>query len=510
MSFVIIQHVTFSNIVTCTNANVGTTPTSTTSFASALKLVDSYHSNNFMVSSEEKKDSSLSSLSSPSSSEYLSACPANPQEMRMETDITVVTLNCWGIRFVSKDRVARMTAIAEELATGKYDFVFLQEVWTTEDYERIKSRTGDVLPYSHYFFSGVIGAGICIFSKSPIKSAFFHQWAVNGYIHKIQHGDWFGGKGIGMVEVDHRGLTINLYTTHLHAEYDRTNDEYLAHRVTQAFDTAQFISLTSKHADAVIVGGDLNTEPGDLAYRLIVHTAQLQDACEEIVSKSKSASKELMNTCETARNSYSSPNSLKLNPFGKRIDYIAYKGGSNVNVSALSCETSWPDRVPGQPFSYSDHEAVVTKLKVSKSDTNAKVPVLNEAKTETLEESIEICNLALNHLQTSKNMYILLSLAMFVILSMTANLELTGYLSPVVPILRAIILLIFFFGIFMSVIWHRMEVHGILSGKLGMLIELGRPIAPDAEVLPENSVLIGGGDEKWTEVYSNSPQDCFP
>lgn len=90
-----------------------------------------------------------------------------------------------GIRFVSKDRVARMTAIAEELATGKYDFVFLQEVWTTEDYERIKSRTGDVLPYSHYFFSGVIGAGICIFSKSPIRSAFFHQWAVNGYIHKV-------------------------------------------------------------------------------------------------------------------------------------------------------------------------------------------------------------------------------------------------------------------------------------------------------------------------------------
>lgn len=45
-----------------------------------------------------------------------------------------------------------MTAIADELATGKYDFVFLQEVWTTEDYERIKIRTRDVLPYSFYFF----------------------------------------------------------------------------------------------------------------------------------------------------------------------------------------------------------------------------------------------------------------------------------------------------------------------------------------------------------------------
>jgi len=61
------------------------------------------------------------------------------------------------------------------------------------------------------------------------------------------------------------------------------NDEYLAHRVTQAYDTAQFISLTSRRADVTIVGGDLNTEPGDLAYRVIVHTAQLQDSYFEAV-----------------------------------------------------------------------------------------------------------------------------------------------------------------------------------------------------------------------------------
>jgi len=53
---------------------------------------------------------------------------------------------------VSKDRIPRMIAIAEELASGKYDFVFLQEVWTTEDYERIKTKCKAVLPYSHYFY----------------------------------------------------------------------------------------------------------------------------------------------------------------------------------------------------------------------------------------------------------------------------------------------------------------------------------------------------------------------
>lgn len=53
----------------------------------------------------------------------------------------------------------------------------------------------------------------------------------------------------------------------LHAEYNRNCDEYLAHRVLQAYDTAQFIQLTSGKADLVVLAGDLNTEPGDLAYR---------------------------------------------------------------------------------------------------------------------------------------------------------------------------------------------------------------------------------------------------
>ena len=41
---------------------------------------------------------------------------------------------------------------------------------------------------------------------------------------------------------------------------------------------SQFISMTSTNADIVILGGDLNTEPGDLGYRIICHNAQLQDS----------------------------------------------------------------------------------------------------------------------------------------------------------------------------------------------------------------------------------------
>lgn len=58
-----------------------------------------------------------------------------------------------------------------------------------------------------------------------------------------------------------------VYNFQLHAEYNRKHDEYLAHRVLQAFDTAQFVQLTSAAADLVILAGDFNSEPHQLPYK---------------------------------------------------------------------------------------------------------------------------------------------------------------------------------------------------------------------------------------------------
>lgn len=52
---------------------------------------------------------------------------------------------------MSKDRQERVEAIGTELAKGNFDVVSLQEVWTTDDYEYLRARAHDVLPYSHYF-----------------------------------------------------------------------------------------------------------------------------------------------------------------------------------------------------------------------------------------------------------------------------------------------------------------------------------------------------------------------
>lgn len=113
----------------------------------------------------------------------------------------------------------------------------------------------------------------------------------------------------------------------LHAEYNQVNNEYTAHRVLQAFDTAQFIRMTKGGADAIILSGDLNTEPHDLAYRIICGVAGLADAC--------SANLNMVGTTECAKNSYTESISARKCPEGKRIDHILYLGSNNMKVCLL-------------------------------------------------------------------------------------------------------------------------------------------------------------------------------
>ncbi|KPJ10699.1 Putative neutral sphingomyelinase [Papilio machaon] len=187
----------------------------------------------------------------------------------MDFTLNIFTLNCWGIPGVSKNRKERIEAIAKYLMQSSHNIVCLQEIWSEKDYLFLKDSLKEVLPYSHYFYSGVLGSGLCVFSKWLIQDVFFHQWPLNGYIHKIHHGDWFGGKGVGLCRIRYEDKLINVYCTHLHAEYHE-DDMYLAHRVLQAYSTAEFVNLTTSPADVSILAGDLNTAPGDLSFRYYI------------------------------------------------------------------------------------------------------------------------------------------------------------------------------------------------------------------------------------------------
>ncbi|KAL1506402.1 hypothetical protein ABEB36_005772 [Hypothenemus hampei] len=396
----------------------------------------------------------------------------------MSLDFKIFTLNCWGLRFVSKNLKSRIYSIAEQLSDQEYDVVCLQELWTNRDFHVLKKKLHSVLPYAHYFYSGVVGSGICIFSKHPIEETFFHQWSVNGYIHKLHHGDWWGGKGVGLcrLRVDKENTTyyVNVYTTHLHAEYNRTSDDYQAHRILQAYDTAQFILLTSGSADLVVLAGDLNTEPGDLAYRIILtvpglRDAYLQDGC---ISEEKFA------TYENLRNSYTPSSLLKEKIIGKRIDYVMYHAGSNVTVSQKNYCLPLPDHIPDQCYSYSDHEAILVELAITRDVKSGNNSTDDVAKKAVLEESLILCEEALKSISRSEVHYwvlVLVSFILLLVILIIPSVITTSFFdnfSTLMDVLKVLITIFLVFFFLMAFMWSRIETHGILSGKLAIEVSL--------------------------------------
>lgn len=384
----------------------------------------------------------------------------------MTLQFKILTLNCWGLPIVSKNRSARITAIAESLATSNYDAVCLQEVWLNKDFELIRNKASGAYPFAHYFYSGVTGSGVCILSKHPIEDVFFHQWSVNGYMHKLHHGDWFGGKGVGLCRLRVDNFIINVYSAHLHAEYDRDRDEYLAHRILQAYDTAQFIMLTSRDADLVILAGDLNTEPGDLAYRLMLSVPGLIDAYVEF----DETPEDLTATNESINNSYT-PKSLRNSGIcGKRIDYILYHSGTNTEVSLKNYCLPLPDRVPYCNFSYSDHEAVAATFELKSGKKHDFIDP--EKKKYDLEESVSLCDKQLKKLVKHKLIYCFLTFVLFILLLVTLVTDAPWEANIVYIILQILITCLMVFTILMATIWNKIERHAVIANKLAMEVNL--------------------------------------
>ncbi|NXA39556.1 NSMA phosphodiesterase, partial [Eudromia elegans] len=275
--------------------------------------------------------------------------------------LRVFNLNCWGIRYLSKRRRERVRLLGDTLRREPFDLVLLQEVWSEQDYGLLREKLASCCPFSHYFRSGIIGSGLCVFSKFPILDTFLYRYSLNGYPYMLQHGDWFCGKAVGLVvlRIAGIGVTAAWSPLQLHAEYCRDKDTYLAHRLVQTWELARFIRHTSRAADVVLLGGDLNTQPQDLGMRLLRGCTGLRDAFAEA---------ERFEGCKDGctlipDNCFTDKTELRPFPLGIRIDYILYKATSNFAVECEELRTT-TGTAPGQDIPYSDHEAVMATLRV--------------------------------------------------------------------------------------------------------------------------------------------------
>ncbi|XP_046341425.2 sphingomyelin phosphodiesterase 2-like [Haliotis rufescens] len=377
------------------------------------------------------------------------------------TTLRVLTLNCWGVFIPGtvKYRRERIEAIAEDISQQHYDIVVLCEVWLKSDYQRLCKKLIPRMPHSHYFYSGAIGSGVCMFSVHPMIETVFHQFSLNGFAHKPYHGDWFGGKGVGLCKFNVNGLTVNVYGSHFHAEYRRDHDEYLAHRVAQAFQISQFVRLTSEACDLVLLGGDLNVEPVDLGYKLIRTNAHLLDCW---LDKKRTSGYEHGNTDEVPSNSFSSPQPGY--PDGKRIDYWLYRPSPNKSVSVEECSVIM-NKIPGRSYNFSDHEAVLAVLRLETGDSAESA----ESRDARLSERDNLLGIALTELErgqkqteSDKSFFQVQVLVLSVLLYL---LETSGGLVPSAPLLLSLVKLLLIIAIavcaWTGFIVKRIEVHGL-------------------------------------------------
>ena len=80
---------------------------------------------------------------------------------------------------------------------------------------RFRPPTGQFYSLFSLSYRGIIGTGICIFSRYPILQTFMYPYAVSGYPYAVAHGDWFGGKGACFALIDHPIMKIHFFTSHV-------------------------------------------------------------------------------------------------------------------------------------------------------------------------------------------------------------------------------------------------------------------------------------------------------
>lgn len=127
------------------------------------------------------------------------------QDTSSPSKIEIVTLNCWGLKYISKHRNARLTEIGAQLASRvpPPHIVGLQECWTQEDYEAIRRQTNAILPHGKFYYGGIFGAGLVILSRWPIIESSMVEYPLNGRPTAFFRGDWFVGKGVACAKIQY-------------------------------------------------------------------------------------------------------------------------------------------------------------------------------------------------------------------------------------------------------------------------------------------------------------------
>jgi len=217
--------------------------------------------------------------------------PQWTEQDKQQVELRVLSLNAWGLPVAPKC-TERAAEIASAISSD-YELVVLQEIWHLRERNLIIDRAQQSgFHYYHYFNSAVgfpfpmgadgFGTGLLVLSKFPVSSALYHSFSLSGRPYALHESDFVANKGVGLLRVETPVGQIDVYVTHLLANYNAggkpgPGDFYQWHRTGQSYELSQFISATSRNK-LTVVCGDFNSSPDCLELKVPRQLLGLRDA----------------------------------------------------------------------------------------------------------------------------------------------------------------------------------------------------------------------------------------
>lgn len=304
-------------------------------------------------------------------------------------EVEVVSLNCWGLKYISSLTDERIDHIASFLHARDPDIVCLQEIWQQRHWRVVSHRLRDTHPYAKYFYSGIFGSGLAILSKYPITQTQMRGYTLNGRPQAFWRGDWYVGKGVASAVVDlPDGRQMQLFNTHMHAPYNEKVDTYLCHRIAQGWELRKILRASVMAGYITFVTGDFNSVPGSLVHRFL--TTDLSDTFltlnpdtplfppENEDGEVTCTASEVVDvygcTCDVSpTNTWRRMQAPTMR--AKRLDYIFHDN----QVTPLACEVVLTEPIPEVGCSASDHFGLACRYRIHGMMADAPVARLNHA-----------------------------------------------------------------------------------------------------------------------------------
>lgn len=373
--------------------------------------------------------------------------PPNSNVLELPTDLRVFSLNCWGLKFISKHRNARLAEIGRQIAAldPPPNIVGLQECWTQEDYLSIRESTKHILPHGKFYWSGIFGGGLAILSKWEIEESSMYRYPLNGRPAAFYRGDWFVGKGVACARIRFgEGVkdVVEVFTTHLHAPYEKEPyDSYICHRTAQAWEIAKFMRHARERGHVVLGLGDFNMLPLSLAHRLIEAHGGVKDVWR--IQKPESALgawedghgkddkggncpsvdwciNEAGATCDSKLNTWRWSKAMRKDldkgkdtiintsdedPRAKRLDYIFFSPGQS-EWEVADTRVGMTQRHPELRCSLSDHFSIETTITRKPQTQPSSPPPVEYLPTTTYDQILDMTRKYMQRERTQRKLRI--------------------------------------------------------------------------------------------------------